>query len=342
MNTIHVLSVLDFTEEQLDKLRMVAPRLVVEQKRCRSEEEIAAALDEARTHRPTEVLCAARPPHDLSIAPHLRWVQVLSAGVNHLLDHPIMESDILLTNTSGIHATFIGEYVLAMMFNLTQRWPWKLFLKWGHGWPHDREFVSSGGELWGKVVGIVGYGSIGREVARLCQALGMRVLAAKRDPQDLRDHGYCLPHRGDPEGRIPEALFGPDGLAEMLPQCDYVVLAAPLTHETQGLIGAEELAALKPSAYLINIARGGLVDEGALVEALRCGQIAGAALDVFVEEPLPSNHPLWDLPNVLLTPHISGASSIYNDLASDLFAENLRRYAAQERLLNLVDKEKGY
>lgn len=342
MNTIHVLSVLDFTEDQLQKLRSVSPCLVVEQKRCRSEEEIAAALEEAGTHRRTEVLCTFRLPDDLSIAPHLRWVQVTSAGVNHLLGHPIMRNDILLTNASGIHATSIGEYVLAMMLNLTKRWPWKLSLKWGHGWPHDREFASSGGELWRKVVGIVGYGSIGREVARLCQALGMRVLATKRDQEDRIDHGYCLAGRGDREGRIPEALFGPDGLAEMLPQCDYVVIAAPLTHETQGLIGAEELAAMKPSAYLINIARGGLVDEGALVETLRCGHIPGAALDVFAEEPLPSTHPLWELSNVLLTPHISGASPVYNDRASDLFAENLGRYVEGETLLNLVDKEREY
>lgn len=340
MNTIPVLSVLNFTEEQLQKLRGVSPRLMIEQKRCRSPEEVAAALGEA--HELTEVLCSHRLPHDLSIAPCLHWVQVPSAGVNHLLDHAIMESDVLLTNASGIHATSIGEYVLAMMLNVTKRWPWKLALKWGHGWPQDREFVASGDELWGKVVGIVGYGSIGREVARLCQGLGMSVLAAKRDPEDRIDHGYCLPGRGDPEGRIPEALFGPDGLAEMLPQCDYVVIAAPLTGETRGLIGAKEMAAMKAGAYLINIARGGLVDEGALVEALQCGKMAGAALDVFAEEPLPSPHPLWELPNVLLTPHISGASPIYNDRLSDFLAENLRRYVAGEMLLNLVDKEREY
>jgi len=342
LDTIHVLSVFNFTEEQLLKLRRVSPYLEIQQQRCRSVEQIAAALADPETRRRTEVLCTFRLPQDLAMAPHLRWVQVPSAGVNHFLDHPVMQNDILLTNASGIHATAIGEYVLAMMLNLTRHLPAVLSLKWGHGWPHDRDFASSGGELWAKVVGIVGYGSIGREVARLCQAFGMRVLAAKRDPKDPGDHGYCLPGRGDPDGLIPETLFGPEGLAEMLPQCDYVVVAAPLTHETEGLIGAEELAAMKPSAYLVNIARGGLVDEGPLVEALRRGQIAGGALDVVPEEPLPSTHPLWELPNVLLTPHISGASPIYNDRLSDLFVENLRRYVAGERLLNLVDKERGY
>lgn len=129
---------------------------------------------------------------------------------------------------------------------------------------------------------------------------------------------------------------------QMLPRCEYVVIAVPLTHETQGLISAEELAAMKPSAYLVNIARGGLLDEGCLVKALRRGQIAGAGLDVVMEEPLPSTHPLWELPNVLLTPHISGASPIYNDRLSDLLFEDLRRYVAGETLLNLVDKEREY
>lgn len=342
MDTIHVLSVLDFTEEQLLKLRSASPHLEIQQRRCHSAEEIATALAEAETQGRTEVLCTFRLPRDLSMAPHLRWVQVPSAGVNHLLDHSIMQSDVLLTNASGIHATSIGEFVLAMMLNLSRRLPALLSLKWGHGWPHDRDFALSGGELWGNVVGIVGYGSIGREVGRLCQACGMRVLAAKRDPTDPRDHGYCLPGRGDLDGRVPDSLFGPEGLGEMLARCDYVVIAAPLTRETQGLIGAEELAAMKPGAYLVNIARGGLVDEEPLGDALRCGRIAGAALDVVAQEPLPSTHPLWELPNVLLTPHISGASPLYNDRHSDLFAENLRRYVAGERLLNLVDKERQY
>jgi phosphoglycerate dehydrogenase-like enzyme len=338
LNTIHVLSVLNFTEEQLQKLRSVSPRLVIEQKQRRSTEEVAAALDEA-----TQVLCGwGVLPDDVSMAPHLRWVQVASAGVNSLLNHPIMQNDVMLTNASGIHATSIAEYVLAMMINLIRRWPELLFLKWGHGWPHDRDFASGNGEIWGKVVGIAGYGSIGREVARLCQSFGMRVLAAKREPEDLRDHGYCLPGRGDPEARIPEVIYGPEELMEMLPQCDYVLVSAPLTRATEALIGPEELAAMKPSGYLINIARGELVDEGSLVEALRSGQIAGAALDVFAQEPLPSMNPLWELPNVLMTPHISGASPIYSERLSDLFAENLRRYVAGQALLNLVDKEREY
>jgi len=340
LDTIHVLSALNFTEGQLQKLRSVSPHLAVEQRRCHSIEEIAVALASAEV--PIEVLCTFSLPDALSVAPHLRWVQVASAGVNRLLDHPIMRSDILLTNASGIHATSIGEYVLAMMVNLTQHWPDLLLSKWGHAWPHDREFASSGDELWGRTVGIVGYGSLGREIARLCQAFGMRVLAVKREPEDRRDRGYCLPHRGDPEGRIPEVIFGPDGLTQMFSQCDYVVVSAPFTRETKGMIGAEELAAMKPSAYLINIARGDLVDEEALVEAMRSGRIAGAALDVFAQEPLPSTHPLWDLPNVLITPHISGTSPLYNDRLSDLFAENLRRYVAGQPLLNLVDKERGY
>jgi phosphoglycerate dehydrogenase-like enzyme len=338
LRTIHVLSVLDFREDQLQKLRAVDPCLVIVQRPCISQDEVSGVLDER-----TEVLCGwGTLPDDISAAANLRWVQVASAGVNGLLEHPIMQNDVMLTNASGIHATWIAEYVLAMMVNLVRRWHQLLFLKWGHGWPQDRGFALGDGEIWGKTIGIVGYGSVGREVARLCQSYGMRVLAVKRDPGDLRDCGYCLPGRGDREGRIPEVVDGPEGLIEMLPQCDYVLVSAPLTRATEGLIGATELAAMKPTAYFINIARGELVDEQALTEALRQGRIAGAALDVFSQEPLPPANPLWDVPNVIMTPHISGASPVYNDYLVELFAENLRRYAAEQTLLNLVDKDRQY
>jgi phosphoglycerate dehydrogenase-like enzyme len=330
--------VLDFTEDQLQKLRAVDPDLVIEQRSCSSLDEVSGALDER-----TEVLCGwGSLPDDISAAANLQWVQVASAGVNGLLDHSIMRNGIMLTNASGIHATWIAEYVLAMMVNLIRRWHQLLYLKWGHAWPLERGFASGDGEIWGKTIGIVGYGSVGREVARLCRSCGMRVLAVKRDPGDLQDYGYCLPGRGDTKGCIPEAVDGPEGLTEMLPQCDYVLISAPLTRATEGLIGSTELAAMKSTAYFINIARGELVDERALVEALQQGWIAGAALDVFSQEPLPPANPLWEVPNVIMTPHISGASPFYNDYLADLFAVNLRRYAAGQILLTLVDKDREY
>jgi phosphoglycerate dehydrogenase-like enzyme len=332
-----VLSTENFNEIQLARLRAVSDRLEVRQCPCHNPEEVARALDGE-----VEVLCGYYLPPDISIASDLRWAHISSAAVSHVLDHPIMDSDILITNASGVHATAVAEYVLAMMLNLVRRLPQILSLQWGHGWPSDRHFAGSGGELRGQTIGIIGYGSIGREVARLASAFGMRVLAAKRNPEDRADRGYCPPGLGDPEGIIPEVIYGADGLPEMLPACDFVVVAVALTPETRSLIGAAALRMMKSTAYLINVARGPIVDEEALIEALRIEQIAGATLDVYSHEPLPSDHPLWMLPNVFLTPHISGGSTALNGRASILFAENLRRYLAGEPLLNIVNKEIGY
>lgn len=189
---------------------------------------------------------------------------------------------------------------------------------------------------------MVGYGSIGREVARLAHAFGMRVLAVKRDPAHRADHGWRLPGTGDPDGVIPERYYAPHQLTEMLPQCDFVVLAVPMTGATRRLIGETELRARQPTACLVNVARGGVVDEPALIQALEEGWIAGAGLDVFSQEPLPADSPLWWLDNVILAPHVAGFTLDYDRWATDLFAENLRRYLAGEPLLNLVDRECGY
>jgi phosphoglycerate dehydrogenase-like enzyme len=197
------------------------------------------------------------------------------------------------------------------------------------------------GLLKGRRIAIVGYGSLGREVARLARAFGLRVLVMSRS-QERRDRGYCVAGTGDPEGTLPERWYGPGQLPEMLAEADFVVVAAPLTEETRGLIGEVELRAMRPNAYLVNVARGEVVDEAALLRALRQGWIAGAGLDVFEREPLPPESELWDLPNVIISPHVSGFTPLYDERATDLFAENLRRYLAGEELLNLVDKEKGY
>jgi phosphoglycerate dehydrogenase-like enzyme len=198
-------------------------------------------------------------------------------------------------------------------------------------------------EVRSAALGIIGYGSIGRELARLATAaFGMTVLACKRDPSQREDPGYAAPGTGDPEGRLPEAWFAPDKLRDMLRQSDVVVMAAPLTPDTERLIGAAELAAMKPSAYFINVGRGATVDETALAAALRERRLAGAALDVFATEPPPAGHPFYALDNVLLSPHVSGFLPSYDDRCAGLFAENLRRYLAGAPLLNLVDRARGY
>ncbi len=210
------------------------------------------------------------------------------------------------------------------------------------GWPKDRWHRFLPVELNASTVGIVGYGSLGRETARLLHAFGAQVLATKRDARHPEDDGYAPPGHGDPEGRCVRRLYPAEALLHMLPECDFVVVTVPLTPATRGLIGREAFAAMKPGAYLVDVSRGGVVDHDALVEALRSGHLAGAALDVFPTEPLPPDSPLWEMPNVLLTPHIAGATAFYDQRAVALFAENLRRYLTGKPLLNRVDPQRGY
>jgi phosphoglycerate dehydrogenase-like enzyme len=194
----------------------------------------------------------------------------------------------------------------------------------GHRWGEDTE----PDELVDKTLGIVGLGGIGTEVARRAKAFGMRVIATRRRPQ--------LP------SEFADEVRGADDLHWLLGESDYVALCSALTQNTHKLVGEEELKKMKPSAYLISIGRGGLIDELALITALKTGLIAGAGLDVFAEEPLPTDSPLWDMPNVLITPHTAGSSPRSHERLMDLFCENVRRYLAGEELLNVVDKGEGY
>jgi phosphoglycerate dehydrogenase-like enzyme len=188
----------------------------------------------------------------------------------------------------------------------------------------------------------VGYGSIGRQIGRLAQALGMNVLACKRRPDRHRDDSYLLPGTGDPEGQVPRAWFGHDRLPEMLAQCDVVVLAMPGIPTTTRLIGSAELAALPQHAWLVNVGRGSVLDEIALADALRACRLAGAALDVFTQEPLPPESPLWALDNVLVMPHIASWTTLQAHRAAGVLQENLRRDLAGEPILNVIDKDLLY
>jgi phosphoglycerate dehydrogenase-like enzyme len=337
MQKIVILSTMRFADELLDKLRAVSPRLKVKQCDCRSAEKVEQALEED-----IEVLYTAYFPVDLSRAPRLKWVQMHIAGVDEVLDHPIMKSNILLTTASGIHATTVAEYVFASILAFNRRVPQMLYYQSRREWPEGRWHLFARSELRGSTLGIVGYGSIGREVGRIARCFGMRVVATKRSVSQMRDVGYVAQDTGDKTGALLDEVFPPERLSEMLSLCDYAVVAVPLTPETRKLIGEAELQAMKPSAYLVNISRGGTVDEVALLRALQEGWIAGAGLDVFEEEPLPSDSPLYGLENIILSPHVAGFTLRYDERASDLFAENLRRYLEGEPLLNLVDKAKGY
>jgi phosphoglycerate dehydrogenase-like enzyme len=331
----NVLVTMRFDQTQLDRLRAVSPALSVSQ-----------ADPETADYSKVDVLYAGAPPRDLSRAPALKWVQLHMAGVNALVDHPLYTSTALpLTTTSGVHAATIAEYVVTVLLALAHRVPRMVQWQSRGGWPPDEQrwplFVPT--EVRGATLGIIGYGSIGRELARIAKsAFGMTVLAGKRDPARRADDGYCLPGTGDPEGRLPDEWLGPGQLGSLLARSDVVVLCAPLTAETRGLIDAAALARMKPSACFINVGRGASVDEAALSEALRQRRIAGAAVDVFAQEPPPAGHPLYGLDNVILSPHVSGFLPSYDEKCSALFAENLRRYLTGAPLLNLVDRARGY
>ena len=332
---LNVLVTMRFDAPQLDRLRAVSPEIRVSQ-----------ADPERADYAGIDVLYAGAPPRDLARAPRLRWVQLHMAGVNALADHPLYtDSTIPLTTTSGVHAATIAEYAVTMLLALAHRVPRMVEWQRRGGWPPDEErwplFVPS--EVRGATLGIIGYGSIGRELARIARsAFSMSVLACKRDPSRRADDGYHLPGTGDPEGVLPDEWLGPDRLGSLLERSDVVVLCAPLTQDTRGLIGAKALARMKRSAYFINVGRGASVDEVALAEALREGRIAGAAVDVFAQEPPPAGHPLYAVDGVIVSPHVSGFLPSYDDKCSVLFAENLRRFLGGEPLLNLVDRARGY
>jgi phosphoglycerate dehydrogenase-like enzyme len=258
-------------------------------------------------------------------APRLRWIHSASAGVDRIATPVVRERGLVVTNARGVFSRPIAEYVVMMSLALAHRLPQLLELQRERTWQPLR-----GRELSGLTVGIVGYGSIGVEVARLLEPFGCRVLATRRHPE-----------RGT--GGAPNVeLLGLDGLSELLHSSDIVVVAAPLTDETAGLIGGDELAQMREDAWLINVARGRLLDEVALRRALESGWIGGAVLDVFTEEPVPPESPLYRTPNLVITPHTSWSSDRVAERTVDLFVENLRRDRAGEPLRNVVDLAAGY
>jgi phosphoglycerate dehydrogenase-like enzyme len=332
-----VLCTLRFKEGQLNRLRQVSPALEVRQQTCRNADEVSEAL----TTR-DEILYTFFSPTSLAVAPNLKWVQLHSAGADHLLDTPLWQSDIPITNASGVHATTIGEYVIGSMLAHSRHFP-RLFAHQQRAeWPENRWQKFVGQELRGKTLCVVGYGSIGREVARLASAFGMRVVAVKNNPRWRRDRGFCLPGAGDPEGRIPETIYGPRQLDKALAQVDYVVVTVPSTPQTRPLIKDQALRTMPRHAYLVNVSRGDVLDQEALIAALRDARIGGAGLDVFDPEPLPAESPLWRMDNVIISPHISGFTPNYDDHAVTLFSQNLQRYLKGRTLLNEIDRERGY
>jgi phosphoglycerate dehydrogenase-like enzyme len=337
MDAINVLITMQFPEPLIEKLEAISPRLSFIQRPTLEPDEIKEVMPEI------DVLYTWDTFPDPADAPRLRWVQLHSAGADRILEKPLYtETNVLITTVSGIHVVTIGEYVLAQMLAFAHRLPLMLADKAEASWPENRLERYLPDELRGATLGIVGYGSVGREIARLAQPFGMKILAMKHNLRELAGSNYTLPGTGDLHAEIPDRLYPPAALKSFLGECDYVVLALPLNKQTHHLIDAAALAAMKPSAILINVSRGPVVDEEALINALREKRIAGAGLDVFEKEPLPADSPLWTLPNVILSPHISGYSPHYDERSVEVFAENLRRFIAGEALINQVDRKRGY
>ena len=274
--------------------------------------------------------------------PELQWIQFHFAGIDHAVDHPLLHTGARVTTLSGAGVPQLSEFALMNMLALGHKLHSMMRSSPEEQWAQDRNARFSPLELRGSTIGIVGYGSIGREIARLAHAFGAEVLAVKRDLKNLEDTGYQLEGLGDPGADIPRRLYPPEALASMASLCDYLVITVPLNDQTREMVDKRILDALKPTAYLVDISRGGVVDQQALLTALEEGSIAGAALDVYPEEPLPEDSPLWQVPGLILTPHISGNSPHYMERAVVLFAENLQRFVTGRPLINEFDFERGY
>jgi len=269
-------------------------------------------------------------PEQIAAAKKLRWIHSPAAAVHQLMFTELINSDILLTNAREVHGPVVAEHVIALIFALAKKIPGSVRLQEKHVWGQQIlwDELPRVREVAGTTLGMVGLGSIGRPVVKSAKALCMRVIA-------VREH----PEKGS-EGA--DAVFGPAQVDEVFRQADYIVLAVPLTANTKAIANAERLALMKPGACLINVGRGQLVDETALAAALEEKKIGGAALDVFPKEPLAADSPLWDVPNLLITPHTAALTDKLWERHYALFSENLRRYVNGETLLAVVDKRKGY
>jgi len=327
---INVLVTTPIGDELLQQITNVSPRIrlsnVSELTRAEQRGDFARKNELDALLAEAEVIYGLRLPKSvIDRAPKLKWIQVMSAGVDRFLDDEFRKSSVIITNVSGIHATPIGEIVLGLMLMFTKQAPLCFQLKQEKRW---RRFMPK--VLRSKTVGIVGLGNIGREVARLAKAFGMRVVATRRSVKRVARAKYV------------DILLPREQLLRLLSESDFVVLSLPFTSETNKLIGEKELRTMKPTAYLINIARGNIVDEEVLIRALDEHWIAGAGLDVFATEPLPPDSRLWEFPNVIFSPHIAGGMEDYNIRTIELFCENLRRYLSGKNLFNVIDKKKGY
>lgn len=330
MNRVNILITREIDKEYLRQIRGISPEIEVwdastlvaaeERGDIISTKKLDTLLAE------TQVIFGFTAPRNvLTRAPNLKWIHTMLAGVERILDADMVRSPVILTNSKGIHDAPCAETALEMMLMLTKNAPIYFQNKQEKSWQR-----LPGRLLRSKTIGIVGVGSIGNEIARLSKAFHMKVIGIRRSVMQITRSRYL------------DAIYPAKQLNEMLSESDFVVLALPYTPETDKLIGVNELHGMKSTAYLINIGRGRTVDEDALIRALEKHWIAGAGLDTFATEPLPANSKLWELPNVVFSPHVSGDGEDVWMRVTEIFCENLRRYISGRRLLNVVHKKRGY
>lgn len=272
-----------------------------------------------------EVIYALSLPVDtLERAPKLRWIANLGSGTDQYQAFGLPASKVTLTSSKGVAARTIAEFVLAQLLLMAKRLPERLDLQRAHEWKRLQHL-----DLHGRTLGIVGFGEIGAQIARLAKPFGMTVLATRR-------------HDGGPLPENVDRMYPSSERRAMLAQCDVCAVTVAFTPETRGLVGRAEIGAMRPGGFLADVSRGGVTDMAALADALRSGQLRGAAVDVFEQEPLPPDSPLWDVPNLVITPHNAVGLDNYNFHAFSRFIENVKRYRAGERLIGIVDPKLGY
>lgn len=319
-------------QRYIDLIKKRFPQIEIET--CETNEEQERKIETA------DLLFTRILPDDPESAPMLKWVQFMWEGVDKI-SPAFRDSNIILTNASGAHAIPIAEHVFNFILNHER----KAFLyrryqdrkEWLGWWDQPKL-----GLLNGKTIGIIGYGRIGRAIAGIARGFEMNVVAMKKDPHvressDLQYSKCC-----DKEGLIPSRIFGPDGLNELLSISDHIVISLPLTSDTKGMIGEKEFEVMKREAFFVNVGRGALIDEASMINALKEKRISGAGLDVFEKEPLPEDSPLWEMENVIITPHSSVGGDPADEQIVDLFCENLQRYLDGREMINVIDKKRGY
>ena len=335
---IEVLTTITFPEAVMQRLKSMTPRIKVNLIPAQDTKDIPV-----ETWNKIEVLYTDVLLPEPELVPNLKWIQFHYAGIDFINESPLLKkTDLIFSTMSGASAIQEAEYILMMLLALGHRMPELIQNQSRKEWPNNRWEKFTPSELYGSTVGLVGYGSISREVARVLQPFNVKVLATKKDVMHPIDTGYSMEDHGDPDGNYFHRLYPMQALKQMLKLCDFVVVTVPLTPETRGMFGVEEIRSMKQGSFLIHVSRSGIVDENALTEALNEHKLSGAALDVFNQEPLPSESPLWKVPNLLITPHVSGFSPLYRVRAGDMFAENLNRYLHGEPILNQYLPERHY